>query len=344
MWLWVIWPFVMVAMWFPRAHLQWDEWWTSPFAGDLRLLAGAACFGALLAARAAEAPIIDKWGLGLERRDAPRQNRLALACLLWGVAALLAGVCIGFFFMEYVLAPADGWPPEGVAFGAFMTCAFAAAITRSANFLRHLWTGHAARLVEAERALAVATTRALQAQMHPHFLFNALNTIAALFREDPARARAMLLNLKALLARTLSESEEAMTTIGEEVAFVKDYLVIEQERFGDRLRVVYVIDPALLPLAVPVLSLQPLVENAVRHGISTSIEGGLVRVIVRGTPDGCDLVVEDDGPGPDGLSLEGTGLENVRQRLHATLGPGATLTLERTAGHLPVTRATIHVP
>jgi two-component system LytT family sensor kinase len=154
----------------------------------------------------------------------------------------------------------------------------------------------------------------------------------------------MLLHLKALLARSLGESETSVTTIEDEIGFVRDYLVIEQERFGDRLRVAYEIDPALLPIRVPVLSLQPLVENAIRHGISTSIEGGLVRVIVRGTPDGCDLVVEDDGPGPDGLSLEGTGLENVRQRLHATLGPGATLTLERTAGHLPVTRATIHIP
>src|SRR5690606_10777589 len=133
----------------------------------------------------------------------------------------------------------------------------------------------------AREAAAAAQLAALQAQLHPHFLFNALNTIASLVRTDARRAEATTENLARALRRTLVRSGRTHTTVAEERDFVCAYLAVEQERFGDRLDVAWAIEPATLPLRIPPMTLQPLVENALKHGIGERIEGGRVEIGAR---------------------------------------------------------------
>lgn len=135
------------------------------------------------------------------------------------------------------------------------------------------------------RARVVSTElEALQARINPHFLFNTLNSIAALIRDDPARAEAMTLQLSALFRYTLQAPRQGLVTLGDEITIVEGYLGIEQERLADRLTYEVAVDPTLLELRVPALVLQPLVENAIKHGIAESVGGGTVRV--RGWREG----------------------------------------------------------
>ena len=191
------------------------------------------------------------------------------------------------------------------------------------------------------RAQVLATElEALQARINPHFLFNTLNSIASLIREDPQRAESMTLQLSSLFRYTLQAPRRGLVTIDEELTIVEGYLAIEQERLGDRLRYRIDVDPALRQVRVPPLILQPLVENAVKHGIAPSRTGG--EVIVSGTREATrmQIVVSDTGSGGGSEAGTGEGLESVRRRLRATFGRHASLTLEqtgaRTDAHLSV--------
>jgi signal transduction histidine kinase len=173
-----------------------------------------------------------------------------------------------------------------------------------------------------------ARLRALQAQLQPHFLFNALNGIATLVRDDPAAAQDMLASLSELLRLGLNQSERQQIPLREEIEFVDRYLEIQQMRFGERLRVEKQFEPAALDCVVPALLLQPLVENAIQHGIEPSPNAGLVRIRAACSGGQIVLSVEDDGAGLPagqgdgawGLPL-GVGLSNVRERLES-LYPG----------------------
>jgi len=170
---------------------------------------------------------------------------------------------------------------------------------------------------------ARAEIAALQARINPHFFFNTLNTISALAEDDPRRAGEIVETLAELFRYTFKVAESGPVPLEEELGFVQRYLTIEQARFGDRLRVLRSVEPAALAVRVPGLILQPLVENAVGHGIAPLAHGGTLRIAAR--VEAGDLVVEvsDDGTGlpPGDPVLEGHGLDNVRQRL-ATLYPG----------------------
>jgi two-component system sensor histidine kinase LytS len=170
---------------------------------------------------------------------------------------------------------------------------------------------------------ARAEIAALQARINPHFFFNTLNTISALAEDDPRRAGEIVQTLAELFRYTFKVAESGPVPLQEELGFVQRYLTIEQARFGDRLRVLRSVEPAALAIRVPGLILQPLVENAVGHGIAPLAHGGTVRIAAR--VERGDLVVEvsDDGTGlpPGDPVLEGHGLDNVRQRL-GTLYPG----------------------
>jgi hypothetical protein len=172
---------------------------------------------------------------------------------------------------------------------------------------------------------------ALQARINPHFLFNTLNSIAALIREDPARAENMTLQLSALFRYTLQAPRAGLVTIGEELVIVQGYLAIEQERLGARLTSGIDVEAALHDQRIPALTIQPLVENAIKHGIATSVAGGTVRV--RGWREGhlAHLTVVNTGGGERQSVGTGEGLENVRRRLHATFGSRSSLTLGTTA-------------
>jgi signal transduction histidine kinase len=183
------------------------------------------------------------------------------------------------------------------------------------------------------RARVVSTElEALQARINPHFLFNTLNSIAALIRDDPARAEAMTLQLSALFRYTLQAPRQGLVSLEDELTIVQGYLDIEQERLAERLTSHVDVDPSLLALRVPALVLQPLVENAIKHGVAESVAGGTVWV--RGWRDGgrVHLTVSNTGGGSSSTPGTGEGLDSVRKRLRATFGQDASVTLTASSG------------
>jgi signal transduction histidine kinase len=172
--------------------------------------------------------------------------------------------------------------------------------------------------------LAEANLEALQRQLHPHFLFNTLHTISALMHRDIEAADAMLARLSDLLRLTLHRVRTHQLRLKEELDFIEKYLEIERARYGDRLRVVFDIDPAMLDTAVPSMVLQPLVENALRHGIGPKVGGGQIDIIARRDDDQLWLIVRDDGYGVPADELdalnEGVGVSNTRARLQHLYG------------------------
>ena len=192
---------------------------------------------------------------------------------------------------------------------------------------------------ERERQLRLLASRAelkaLRAQINPHFLFNALNAIAGLIHDDPRLADETVERLAQVFRYALSKSQNEWVRLGEELEFVEAYLSVEQARFGRRLRVELEIDPSVLGIPVPAVSIQPLVENAIKHGVS-AVEGAGV-VGVRAAVDRERLRVEvfDNGPGfPPGYSIGegGHGLRNIADRLAGYYGDSARLWWRDEAG------------
>jgi two-component system, LytTR family, sensor histidine kinase AlgZ len=176
-----------------------------------------------------------------------------------------------------------------------------------------------------------AELRALRAQINPHFLFNGLNAVASLAGSDPMRARTMCIMLADFLRRSLALGSHREISLAEELDLAERYLEIERVRFGERLRLERDVAPQALRCAVPALLLQPLVENAVTHGIAHSIEGGAVRLIARRTAGRLEIEVDNPAdPERPASRGQGLGLANVRSRL-ASLHPGATRVESREA-------------
>ena len=167
-----------------------------------------------------------------------------------------------------------------------------------------------------EAQLADARLQTLRAQLQPHFLFNALNTISVLMHEDVDTADRILLQLSGLLRRSLDGSETAEVTLGEEIDFLERYLRIEQARFGERLNYRLLVPDHMRAARVPTLILQPLVENALNHGIASRAGPGHVAVEAHRDGDMLVLSVSDDGRGLPQATTERIGLSNTRARLH----------------------------
>ncbi|HUI53840.1 MAG TPA: histidine kinase [Bryobacteraceae bacterium] len=198
----------------------------------------------------------------------------------------------------------------------------------------------ALRQQEMNRLVSQAELRALQSQINPHFLFNALNTLyGTIPRESPARR--MVLNL-AEIFRYFLQSDKTFVTLAEEMQIVRAYLEVEQSRLGDRLAVETQVDDRALPVAIPALSIQPLVENAIKHGVAKQTGPGYVRIQAALESEELHITVEnsaDDGPATTpGI---GVGLENVRRRLEICYGPAADL---RLAFHAQTTVAELCIP
>ena len=205
----------------------------------------------------------------------------------------------------------------------------------------------AQRLRASEAAAVAAELRALRAQINPHFLFNALNTVAALVRTRPAQAERVVEDLADLFRYSLAASERPDVTLAEEIASAELFLGIERARYGDDLAVSVDVPQRLRRARVPSLVLQPLVENAVKHGVRRA--GGRGAVSVTARREGADLVVRvsDTGPGfgTDDLADvlgRGTGLTNVADRLGAALGHRASLALGSGDGGTVVVRLPYH--
>ena len=178
---------------------------------------------------------------------------------------------------------------------------------------------------ERARKLAVeARLSSLESRLHPHFLFNTLNSVSALIQEDPQRAEEMVGRLAALLRCSLDANPQSVAPLEQELKIVRDYLEIEQTRFGERLRYAIHAPDELLHSEVPVLAIQTLVENSVKHVIARHKEGGAIFVRARAAGDAIEVEVADTGPG---FSLEGNpaghGLDNLIARLQAIYPDGA---------------------
>ncbi len=199
---------------------------------------------------------------------------------------------------------------------------------------------HAGQL---QASLADARLHALAAELQPHFLFNSLNGIAALVRDEPDRAEAMLVSLSGLLRATLGTGQPAEVSLGAELERLAMYLEVQRMRFGPRLVIEQSIDPAALPAAVPTLALQPLVENAITHGISPRRGRGRLQITARRSGDRLELAVSDDGVGlpADGVRRERVGLGNTRARLDAMFGGQYQLELAAAEGGGTVVSITV---
>lgn len=215
------------------------------------------------------------------------------------------------------------------------------------HYLLHaLSEGSAAeRRALTQRLLArEAEWKALRAQLDPHFLFNGLNTIAALAATDPLGTRRMAILLAEFLRRSLQVGSNEEIPLAEEAALASSYLAVERARFGERLEVIEALEPAALALQVPPLLLQPLIENAVRHGIAQLLDGGAVRIEARierldeGTGGGrLHLAVENPcDPDRAASTGQGVGLGNVRARLAGRYGEAASLRILAQPGRFRV--------
>ncbi len=146
-----------------------------------------------------------------------------------------------------------------------------------------------------------ARLAALTSQINPHFLFNTLNSVSSLIRTNPEQARSVVYRLSSILRRLLRKTDN-LTPLREELAFIDNYMTIEMVRFGEKLRFIKEIDPETLDRLVPSMLLQPLIENSIRHGLATKVDGGMIRVRSYLADGRLHLVVEDDGVGIPGSS------------------------------------------
>jgi two-component system, LytTR family, sensor kinase len=208
-----------------------------------------------------------------------------------------------------------------------------------------------AELDASRTRLMQAEVRALRAQISPHFVYNSLTAIASFVRTDPERARELLLEFADFTRHSFRRHGE-FTTLAEELRSIERYLVLEKARFGDRLTVRLRVAPEVLTVAVPVLSLQPLVENAVRHGLERKPGAGTVTIIAEDVDQEAVITIEDDGIGeePDRVrralagdeAMESIGLGNVDERLRSTYGDEYGLVVETAPG--AGTKVTVRVP
>lgn len=242
-----------------------------------------------------------------------------------------------------LVAIADSQPAPGLVQATLETARWAAAQLALAE------------LDSSRERLARAEVRALRAQISPHFIYNALTAIASFVRTDPERARELILEF-AEFTRYSFRAHGEFTTLAEELRSIDRYLTIERARFGDRLQVRLQIAPEVLPVSLPFLCLQPLVENAIRHGLSRKPGVGMVSIEARDAGAECHLTVEDDGVGMDPAVLtagvaeadsgddsgQHVGLSNVDERLRSAFGDQYGLVVETGLG--AGTKVSMRVP
>ncbi|GAA1817146.1 sensor histidine kinase [Actinomadura chokoriensis] len=220
------------------------------------------------------------------------------------------------------------------------------------------WVDAQLELAELDHSRALlmeAEMRALRAQISPHFIYNSLTTIASFVRSDPERARELLLEFAGFTRYSFRRHGD-FTTLAEELRSIDRYLLLQRARFGEELRVTLRIAPEVLPVAVPFLCLQPLVENAVRHGLQDRSEPGLITIVAEDAGSDCVISVEDDGIGMDPDEVRrllagerrtpsdeaGIGLANVDERLRQVYGGEYGLAVETGPG--AGTKVIVRVP
>lgn len=265
-----------------------------------------------------------------------------LFCVAWATCGQLLRLVLMLIFAPELVTGDQFWREFGLQWLSwiFITLPFGAAV-----YLCVVGIEHAIRyfievrerevqLARLSEQLAGARFAALQAQVNPHFLFNTLNTIAVLVRDDDrAGAVRIVEHLSEMLRRTLSRHRANQVSLGEELELVQQYVAIEQARFSDRLRPEFAVPDSLLPAVVPSFALQHLVENAIRHGIARDPDAGVLIITAQRVGDVLEITVTDDGVGidPDAPVAAGHGIDNTRERLRALYGDEASLEIVRGA-------------
>jgi two-component system LytT family sensor kinase len=184
------------------------------------------------------------------------------------------------------------------------------------------------------KQLVEAELRALRAQINPHFLFNSLNSVAALIVTEPRTAEEMIIRLAKIFRHVLTYHDRPFSSVQEEVSFLRTYLEIEKVRFGDRLEVSFEIEESVSQLSVPTLILQPLVENSIKHGLGPKVGANQLTIRARQQAHYLELTVEDNGIGAvarknvSGQPSTGLGLRNVEERLQTVYRGNAQFTFE----------------
>ena len=281
--------------------------------------------------------------------DAPRMGWPSLLLLIVAGAALgpLLGMWIGDALTGGQSIPLWRWNSRATQITLAVTL-LAIVVSVLVSRAQDIAAAEALRAEVAQREAAEAQLRLLQSQLEPHMLFNTLANLRVLIGLDTARAQAMLDRLIAFLRSTLAASRASEHALGDEFARLDDYLALMQVRMGARLQVCLDLPPALAALQVPPLLLQPLVENAIKHGLESHVDGGTLSVSASREDHRLRLCVDDDGLGlssglPATLPGTGFGLAQVRERLAARYGTRAQFTLETGPGGRG-TRACIHLP
>lgn len=282
---------------------------------------------------------------GVERTH--RVGRLALLAVVGLVVAVAVDVAVDLFRVHALDVPrrwAPGVSPvRSVVRLWFLDDLMVFLAVLAAGFAREYFVRYQARKDEAIRLhaqavhlqaqLAEARLTALRMQINPHFLFNTLHAISTLVERDPRGVRRMVARLSELLRHTLDGSDEQEVPLEQELDFLRRYLEIMQVRFQGRLETEMIVEPDALQALIPNLILQPLVENAIKHGTGNTLGTGRIEVRARREDDRLVLSVEDNGPGlgEDGAGAveEGVGLRNTRARLEELYGEEQSLSLGR---------------
>jgi two-component system LytT family sensor kinase len=314
---------------------------------SMTLLAAGGVLGGLLRDVAPDKEFIWKFTMfpdlalvRLLRKGDLRLPAFSIICVLMiALAELLRSSLAAVFPNKGVFAIQEHWEDHSawLTVAIYLTTLFATALPIK------IWNSsrNEKKLEQQQLHLNQARLEALSRQINPHFLFNTLNSVASLIRLDPEQARQVVYKLSKILRRLLRQQEN-LTTLADELSFIDDYLAIEMVRFGDKLRFVKEIEPETLDLLVPSMLLQPIVENSIRHGLSSKVEGGTIRVRSRLTEGRLQIAVEDDGVGiPEeklaNLFERGIGVSNVNERLQVLYGDAYKLWVDSRLGEGTIT-------
>ncbi|HEY2845262.1 MAG TPA: sensor histidine kinase [Bryobacteraceae bacterium] len=306
------------------------------------LFAAAGVMGGLLRDLAPDKEFIWKFtpdptlaSVRLLRRGDLRLAGFSIACVgMIVLAELLRSTLAAVFPTHGVFALQGSWEDgPWLTVAAYATTLFAVALPIK------IWDSNLneKRLEQQRLRLNEARLAALSSQINPHFLFNTLNSVASLIRLNPEQARQVVYKLSKILRRLLRQQDN-LIRLGEELGFIDDYLAIEMVRFGDKLRFVKDIEPDTLDLLVPSMLLQPLIENSIRHGLASKVDGGTIRVHSRRLGTLLQILVEDDGVGIPESRLArmfeqgGIGVTNVNERLKVLYGDAYRMWIDSRPG------------